>query len=92
MCIFLRKSVKQALVLSQSLQKAKEFIVSNSATSFTSQELESLSATHIQTAPLAIIDYAEVLSYPTLEPFENSHSTSFSYYCIGREIRENTFN
>ena len=26
MCIFLRKSVKQALVLSQSLQKAKEFI------------------------------------------------------------------
>ena len=35
---------QQALVLSQSLQKAKEFILSNSAASFTSQELKSLSA------------------------------------------------
>lgn len=67
---------QQALVLSQSLQKAKEFILSNSATSFTSLELQKLVTTHIQTSPLAIIDYAQVLSYPTLEPFEHSHSTS----------------
>lgn len=65
---------QQALVLSQSLQKAKTFIESKSASSFTSQELEILVRDHIQTAPLAVIDYAEVLSYPTLEPFEHSHS------------------
>lgn len=65
---------QQALVLSQSLQQAKEFILSKSASSFTSQELEILVRDHIQTASLAVIDYAEVLSYPTLEPFEQSHS------------------
>lgn len=65
---------QQALVLSQSLQKAKTFIESKSTSSFTSQELEILVRDHIQTAPLAVIDYAEVLSYPTLEPFEHSHS------------------
>ncbi|WP_236285685.1 pantoate--beta-alanine ligase [Paenibacillus allorhizoplanae] len=65
---------QQALVLSQSLQQAKAFIQSKSASSFTSQELESLVRDHIQTAPLAVIDYVEVLSYPTLEPFEHSHS------------------
>lgn len=67
---------KQALVLSQSLQKAKEFIQRKSSSSFTSQELENLVQAHIQTAPLAVIDYAQVLSYPTLEPFEHSHSIS----------------
>ncbi len=65
---------QQALVLSQSLQRAKEFILSNAASSFTSQELEILVRDHIQTAPLADIDYAQVLTYPTLEPFEHSHS------------------
>ncbi|NOU62981.1 pantoate--beta-alanine ligase [Paenibacillus sp. LMG 31461] len=65
---------QQALVLSQSLQQAKAFIEGKSASSFTSQELEILVRDHIQTAPLAVIDYAEVLSYPTLEPFEHSHS------------------
>jgi pantoate--beta-alanine ligase len=65
---------QQALVLSQSLQQAKAFIESKSASSFTSQELEILVRDHIQTAPLAVIDYVEVLSYPTLEPFEHSHS------------------
>lgn len=65
---------QQALVLSQSLQQAKAFIQSKSASSFTSQELEILVRDHIQTAPLAVIDYVEVLSYPTLEPFEHSHS------------------
>lgn len=67
---------QQALVLSQSLQKAKAFIESKSSSTFTSQELLLLVRNHIQTAPLAVIDYVEVLSYPTLEPFETSHSTS----------------
>ncbi|WP_310225184.1 pantoate--beta-alanine ligase [Paenibacillus qinlingensis] len=67
---------QQALVLSQSLQKAKAFIESQPLDSYTSQEVEALVRAHIQTAPLAVIDYAEVLSYPTLEPFEHSHSIS----------------
>jgi pantoate--beta-alanine ligase len=65
---------QQALVLSQSLQQAKAFIESNASTSFTSDELQKLVSRHIQTVPLAVIDYVEVLSYPTLEPFEHSHS------------------
>lgn len=64
---------KQALVLSQSLQKAKSFVESHST--FTPQELEALVSQHITTSPLAVIDYVEVLAYPTLEPFENSHHT-----------------
>ncbi|OAS14119.1 pantoate--beta-alanine ligase [Paenibacillus oryzisoli] len=65
---------QQALVLSQSLQQAKTFIDNNVSGSFTSEELQRLVSKHIQTAPLAVIDYVEVLSYPTLEPFEHSHS------------------
>ncbi|NRF89746.1 pantoate--beta-alanine ligase [Paenibacillus frigoriresistens] len=64
---------KQAIVLSQSLQKAKAYVESHAT--FTPQELESLVSQHIATAPLAIIDYVEVLAYPTLEPFANSHHT-----------------
>lgn len=64
---------KQALVLSQSLLKARAFVESH--TTFTPQELESLVSQHIATTPLALIDYVEVLAYPTLEPFENSHHT-----------------
>lgn len=65
---------QQALVLSQSLQQAKAFIQNNESGSFTSEELQKLVSEHILTAPLAVIDYVEVLSYPTLEPFEHSHS------------------
>lgn len=61
---------KQALVLSQALDKAKEFV--QSRPNFNAAELESLVRNHIATAPLAVIDYAEVLAFPTLEPFENS--------------------
>jgi pantoate--beta-alanine ligase len=64
---------KQAIVLSQSLQKAKTYVESHAT--FTPQELESLVSQHLATASLAIIDYVEVLAYPTLEPFENSHHT-----------------
>ncbi|NEW06040.1 pantoate--beta-alanine ligase [Paenibacillus sp. SYP-B3998] len=72
---------KQALVLSQSLEKAKDFVQANS--SYTSVELKELVTEHIASAPLAEIDYVEVLAYPTLEPLENSisrssdHPTSF---------------
>ncbi|NOU99172.1 pantoate--beta-alanine ligase [Paenibacillus planticolens] len=64
---------KQALVLSQSLELAKEFVRGRS--SFTAGELESLVRSHIATAPLAVIDYAEVLAYPALETFESSTHT-----------------
>jgi pantoate--beta-alanine ligase len=66
---------KQALVLSQALQKAKTFIQTNK--NFTVAELIHLITRHIESAPLAQIDYVEVLAYPTLEPFE-SESSSFS--------------
>lgn len=62
---------KQALVLSQSLQKVKAYV--EEQTTFTSQELESLVSRHIATAPLAVIDYVEALAYPTLESFEAGH-------------------
>lgn len=64
---------KQALVLSQALDKAKEFVQARN--SFNATELQSLVSSHIATAPLAVIDYAEVLTFPTLEPFENSTHT-----------------
>jgi pantoate--beta-alanine ligase len=64
---------KQALVLSQALDKAKEFV--QSRTHFHAAELESLVTSHIASAPLAVIDYAEVLAFPSLEPFENSIHT-----------------
>jgi pantoate--beta-alanine ligase len=64
---------KQALVLSESLKQAKAFVESH--TNFTPHELESLVSRHITTAPVAVIDYVEVLAYPSLEPFENSHHT-----------------
>ncbi|MGO4272656.1 pantoate--beta-alanine ligase [Paenibacillus sp. TAF58] len=72
--VYLSKEERmQALVLSQSLQKAKAYVDSHAI--FPPQELESLVSQHIMTTPLAVIDYVEVLAYPTLEPFENSHHT-----------------
>ncbi|MDR6884490.1 pantoate--beta-alanine ligase [Bacillus sp. 3255] len=65
---------KQALVLSQALEKAKAFV--QSRTAFAAEELERLVSDHIRTAPLADIDYAQVLTYPTLEPFDASTSNS----------------
>lgn len=64
---------KQALVLSQALDKAKEFVQSRA--NFNASELESLVRNHITSAPLAVIDYAEVLAFPSLEPFANSTDT-----------------
>ncbi|MZQ84440.1 pantoate--beta-alanine ligase [Paenibacillus sp. 5J-6] len=64
---------KQALVLSQALDKAKEFV--QSRPNFHAAELENLVTSHIASAPLAVIDYVEVLAFPSLEPFENSTHT-----------------
>jgi pantoate--beta-alanine ligase len=64
---------KQALVLSQALDKAREFVQARN--NFHAAELESLVSSHIKSAPLAVIDYAEVLAFPSLEPFENSTHT-----------------
>lgn len=64
---------KQALVLSQALDKAKEFVQARN--NFKAAELESLVSSHITSAPLAVIDYAEVLAFPSLEPFETSTHT-----------------
>jgi pantoate--beta-alanine ligase len=57
---------KQALVLSQALKLAEAWISQHP--SFNVSELRKLVTEHIQTAPLADIDYVEVLSYPSLEP------------------------
>jgi pantoate--beta-alanine ligase len=57
---------KQALVISQALSQAESFIQNNS--SFSASYLENLVRDHIQSAPLAVIDYVEVLEYPSLEP------------------------
>lgn len=57
---------KQALVISQALSQAESFIQNNS--SFSASYLEKLVRDHIQSAPLAVIDYVEVLEYPSLEP------------------------
>lgn len=71
---------KQALVLSQALDKAKEFVQARN--NFEAVELESLVRNHITSAPLAVIDYAEVLAFPSLEPFENSTHTDSIIFAL----------
>lgn len=62
---------KQALVLSQALRKAEAFL--QESRDFRSDELVQLVKDHIQTSPLAEIDYVEALQYPTLEAFHSVH-------------------
>lgn len=57
---------KQALVLSESLRNAAAYAEAHSV--FTDQDLLERTIAHIRTAPLAVIDYVELLSYPALEP------------------------
>jgi pantoate--beta-alanine ligase len=61
---------KQALVLSQALRVAEDLIQGTPA--FTAEELTRRVVEHIHTATLGEIDYVEVLSYPSLEPFSHS--------------------
>ncbi|MFD0694793.1 pantoate--beta-alanine ligase [Paenibacillus sp. GCM10027628] len=76
---------KQALVLSQALQKAKDYVQANA--NFTAVELNRLVNEHIATAPLAKIDYVEVLEYPTLEPFESSYLSDLSSIIIALAVK-----
>ncbi|WP_284640164.1 pantoate--beta-alanine ligase [Paenibacillus silviterrae] len=62
---------KQALVLSQSLRMAEELLGGSSASSVTPSQVVDAVRSHIETAPLAVIDYAELLAYPSLEPVES---------------------
>jgi pantoate--beta-alanine ligase len=61
---------RQALVLSQSLAIAADFI--RDRPQFSAEELVSMVSNHIRTASLGEIDYVEVLAYPSLEPFKRS--------------------
>ncbi len=57
---------RQALVLSQALRKASQWVAAHPT--FSVNALQNLVTDHIRTAPLGTIDYVEVLSYPSLEP------------------------
>ncbi|MFE4710109.1 pantoate--beta-alanine ligase [Paenibacillus sp. NPDC056722] len=56
----------QALVLSRSLRAAREAVEEGSAK--TAEEIRQLLASIISSSPLAVIDYAEILTFPDLEP------------------------
>lgn len=58
---------KQALVLSQTLQLAGELLLQPA---MTAGELLRAAIANIRTAPLAVIDYVELLHYPSLRPLD----------------------
>lgn len=60
---------RQAIVLSQALDAA-ERMIRDRRVGLTPDELRDAVLAAIHTAPLAEIDYAEVLSYPSLEPLQ----------------------
>ncbi|MFK7695731.1 pantoate--beta-alanine ligase [Paenibacillus sp. HJGM_3] len=60
---------KQALVLSQALKLAEDLTATH-AGSITAEELRSRLESHISTAPLAVIDYIDIRTYPSLQPVE----------------------
>lgn len=60
---------RQALVLSRSLKEARKAIEEGRAV--TADDVRGLLASVIEESPLADIDYAEVLTFPGLEPLES---------------------
>ncbi|MCZ8512978.1 pantoate--beta-alanine ligase [Paenibacillus filicis] len=58
---------QQATVLNQALQAA-ESLVKEAGDELTSADVKEALSKRIAEAPLAVIDYAEVLAYPSLEP------------------------
>ncbi|MBD0380551.1 pantoate--beta-alanine ligase [Paenibacillus sedimenti] len=76
---------RQALVLSQALQKAEDYVQANA--NFTAAQLNQLVSRHIASAPLATIDYVEVLEYPTLQPFESSYLSDLSSIIIALAVK-----
>lgn len=65
---------KQALVLSSSLKLAEE-LVHEQHGELKPDTLIEIIQNHIQKAPLAVIDYVEVLAYPSLEPISQLTDT-----------------
>lgn len=59
----------QALVLSRSLREARQSIEEGKVT--TVDEVRELLTSVISSSPLAVIDYAEILTFPNLEGLEN---------------------
>lgn len=59
----------QALVLSRSLREARQSIEEGKVT--TVAEVRKLLTSVISSSPLAVIDYAEILTFPNLEGLEN---------------------
>ncbi|MFC0214819.1 pantoate--beta-alanine ligase [Paenibacillus chartarius] len=60
----------QAVVLSQALRLAQDY-VNNSKDAIDIAGLKQLIASHIRTAPLAVIDYAEAVTFPGFEPVDS---------------------
>ncbi|GAA4843646.1 pantoate--beta-alanine ligase [Paenibacillus vulneris] len=58
---------EQALVLSSALKMAEEFVKGHQGP-LKASELQDAVKRHIAQSPLAEIDYADILAYPTLEP------------------------
>ncbi|WP_025690962.1 pantoate--beta-alanine ligase [Paenibacillus zanthoxyli] len=61
---------RQALVLSRSLQEARKAVEEGRAA--TTDEVRELLTSIISSSPLADIDYAEILTFPALEPLEGN--------------------
>lgn len=61
---------RQALVLSRSLREARAAVEEGRAA--TTGEVRELLSTIISGSPLADIDYAEILTFPELEPLEGN--------------------
>ncbi|AIQ13476.1 pantoate--beta-alanine ligase [Paenibacillus durus] len=61
---------RQALVLSRSLQEARKAVEEGQAA--TTDEVRELLTSVISGSPLADIDYAEILTFPELEPLEGN--------------------
>lgn len=59
---------QQAVILSQTLQAAEAWIAGEPTITF--QALIERVRSHVARAPLGQLDYAEVLAYPSLQPFE----------------------
>ncbi|MNN11091.1 Pantothenate synthetase [compost metagenome] len=57
---------KQALILSRSLREAEEWIKNNPAV--TLAEIRESLTRNIKSQPLAVIDYVDILAFPSLTP------------------------
>lgn len=61
---------KQATVLSSALREAEKMLATR-GNGLTPEQLKESVQSHIRRSPLAVIDYVEVLAFPSLEPVES---------------------